>query len=458
MKRLTLALPFVLAACIPDESPAPAAKADAASPVDVRDTKGLMQTVDSLQAELKGRPRDFGINVALGNLYYDNSRYVEALGFYRDAAALVTEAETRILSAKLRPAAAPECRVEAASDGKGGRNVEVVLQFASARTGEGALACLSGLVPSMANLRARQGNAWYLAGNPDKAREHHERALQLEPEQPEALFFRGANLLESAHGDEARLAEGRAVWERLLKVAPNHPRAAIAKETLPRIGELFGKKAPVREAAVEGPAPGPAPLPAGVAEAASNVKLTPELSRQLDEKLAGGEKLLSEAKWQEALDTFKGVMPLRPDGRVALGLGIALRELGKPTAERVLTQAMRMPGGDVPRAAYELALFYEKADAAKARSLFESLGADSTWGPKAKVRLAGLKLREHRREHVRIGPVRSGFTCACAGRRASLEASVVRGGVGRAGRGVARRRSSRGRSVGARAGRNSRTR
>ena len=142
---------------------------------------------------------------------------------------------------------------------------------------------------------------------------------------------------------------------------------------------------------MEGAAPGPAPLSAGVAEAASNVKLTPELSRQLDETLAGGEKLLTEAKWQEALDTFKGVMPLRPDGRVALGLGIALRELGKPTAERVLTQAMRMPGGDAPRATYELALFYEKADAAKARSLFESLASDSNWGPKSKVRLAGLK-------------------------------------------------------------------
>jgi tetratricopeptide (TPR) repeat protein len=390
MKRLATVLPLVLAACIPDEGPAPAAQPPAAVADDV--SKGLLQTVDSLKDELKGRPRDFGINLALGNLYFDNGRYVDALGYYRDALALVAEAEGRLLQAKSRPAAPADCRVEPSTGGKSGRSVEQVLQQASARPGEGALACLAGLVPSMANVRARQGNAWYLAGNADKAREAHDTALRLDPDQPEALFFRGANLLESARGDEAKLAEGRAVWVRLVKVAPDHPRALVAKETLPRIGELFGKRpeapAPAsREATMKGPAP----LPPGVAEAGRGVAMTPELSKQLDAKVVDGEKRLTEGRWQEALDAFKEVMPLRPDGRVALGLGVALRELGKPTAERVLTQAVRMPGGDAPRATYELAVFYAKTDAAKARTLFESIAADATWGAKAKERLGKLR-------------------------------------------------------------------
>ncbi|MFM2151693.1 MAG: hypothetical protein RL199_128 [Pseudomonadota bacterium] len=387
MKRFAIVLPLVLAACIPDEAPAPTPPAAPAG----TDSKSLLQTVDSLQNELKGRPRDFGINLALGNLYYDNGRYVDALGYYRDAVGLIAKAEETLVGAKTRPVPSADCRVEAAIEGKGGRSVEQVLQVAAGRTGDAAVACLAGLVPSMANVRARQGNAWYLAGNADKAREAHDRALQLDPDQPEALFFRGANLLESAHGDEAKLAAGRAVWERLLRVAPSHPRAAVAKETLPRLGELFGKKPEAAPGEARGTMEGPAPLPAGVAEAAQQTELTPENAKQLDAKLAEGERLLGESRWQEALDTFKGVMPLRPDGRVALGLGIALRELGKPTAERVLTQATRMPGADVPRAMYELALFYEKTDAAKARSLFESIPSDASWGAKARARLAKLR-------------------------------------------------------------------
>jgi hypothetical protein len=44
--------------------------------------------------------------------------------------------------------------------------------------------------------------------------------------------------------------------------------------------------------------------PAGVAEAVANVTMTPELSRQLDDQLAAGEKHLAAGRWQEALDNI----------------------------------------------------------------------------------------------------------------------------------------------------------
>lgn len=410
-----------LSACIPDDPPpAPAAAAVEAAPTaagkvaDGQDEKGLLKAVESMKAEIKDRPRDFGINLALGNLFYDNGRYVEALEYYRDAERIAAEVERALISTKDRPAAkkTPEsCRPEDESAKDGRRSFEKVAEAVKALSDASspeAVACLRQLAPRVAQLHARQGNAWYLVGNGDKAREAHEAALAIDPDEPEALFFRGAHILENAKGDEAKLSAGRAEWEHLLRVAPDHPRATIVRETMPRIDELFGAKAvakahghgagamaghpPIGEAPQgDGPMAGPGPLPAGMAEAMQKTPMTPELAKSLDQKLADGDLLLAKGEWQAALDTFKGVMPLRPDGRVALGMGVALRELGKPTAERVLLQATRMPGGDAARAQYELGRLYETTQPAKARETYEAIKADPTWGRKASERLAAMK-------------------------------------------------------------------
>ena len=421
------------AGCIPDD-PAPAAKVAPGSaaasgpaakqgvlpPTGATDAKSLLATVDALQGQLKNRPRDFGVNVALGNLFYDNGRYVEAIEYDADALKIGADAQARILAfAKEKLPAAKvvpeECRVDrpAAADvaqGDKTRPFEAIAQAAAAQTpadGPAAVACWRQLTPMLAELHAREGNAWYLVGDGDKAREDHVQALALDPDQPEALFFEGAHLLETSHGDPKLIAEGRAVWEHLLKVAPNHPRAQIVRETLPRIDQLFGPKAQVAlanppagagglpeghpPAGGDGGAMAAAPaLAPGTMAAMQQVPRTPALEKQLDDTLAQGEELLQQKKWQAALETFKQVMPLRPDGRVALGMGIALRELGKPTAERVLTMAAQMPGGDPARARLELGMFYEKSSPAQAKALFQEVEGDPKVGARAKAELAKL--------------------------------------------------------------------
>lgn len=384
-------------------SPTSPTAPDAAPDLDAKDAKGLLKLVDTMKAELKDKPRDFGIDMALANLFYDNGRFIEALGYYRDAGKIADEAEKLALAAKGKPAAhavPASCRAEDAEAKDGKRTFESTLAAVKrlAPNSPEAVACLRELVPTLATLRTRRGNAWYLAGNGDKAREEHEAALALDPDQPEALFFRGAQILERAKGDPAQLARGRAEWEHLLRVAPDHPRSAVVRETMPRIDELFGARAgeaplaPMLGRQAPSPLPqGPAPLPPGMAEAAQNAKLTPEQGAELDERLTKGEGLLAQGKWQEALDTFKTVMPVRADGRVALGMGIALRELGKPTAERVLIQAARMPGADAARARFELAVLYEKTNPAAAKEMFEALRADPMWGAKASERLGKLR-------------------------------------------------------------------
>jgi len=419
------------AACIPDEvAPPPPASSpapDASTPVpkdgtgDLSanglddaanvDQKQLLATVDSMKTELRDKPRDFGVNVALGNLYYDNNRFIDAIEYYTDGLKLAAETEKQLNDLTASKSFDPKAPVPAscrlmeptakeAKDGPHLRALENVVAGAKALAEtdpKGSVACLGQLLPMISNVHARRGNSWYLIGNADRAQGDHAAALALDPDNAEALFFSGALVLETAKGDAVKLAQGKAYWEKLLKVAPNHPRADLVRKTLPRIDQLFGPNANAGHPPTgdgqpgEDEEPAAAPqLPAGMMQAMQNVQHTPEMDAQLDKTTEEGEALLQKQQWQEALDTFKRVMPLRPSGRIALDLGIALRELGKPTAERVLTQATRMPGGDPQRARYELAVFYEKKDPQQAKTIYADLVNDPKVGADAKARLARL--------------------------------------------------------------------
>lgn len=420
----TLALTALsLSGCIPEEAAPPAQPAESApdkAPAggDVRtaptagaavatppnDSKSLLATVEAMKDQLKDRPRDFNVDAALGNLFYDNGKYIDAIEYYTSALARIAPKTSFEGVAGSLPAG---CKLESsdkAADNKaandkpdGGpgphpRSAEEAAAFAdsiASTNPAGATACLKQLVPALANAYSRRGNSWYLIGNVDKARVDHIAALKLDPNNPDALFFSGAVEMETARGDPAKLAAGKAFWERLLKVAPDHPRSELVRQTLPRANELFG--APARGMPSGGGTASAPALPAGLADSMQKVEHTPEMEAQLDKTTAEAEAMLDKQQWQAALDTLKQVMPLRPSGRTALGMGIALRELGKPTAERVLMQATRLPGGDPPRAKYELAIFYKKSDPAQAKALFQEVADDPKIGPKAKAELALLK-------------------------------------------------------------------
>lgn len=378
------------------------------------DPKQLLATVEALKDRLKDRPRDFNINAALGNLFYDNAKYIDAIEYFGDALVISNPIEARLLEgADANPATVvPQaCRLDAPSEdelaqGHKTRAFEAVVAAADAlleTKPASAAACLAQLRPLVASVHARRGNSWYLAGNPEMAKKDHAFALALDDGHPEALFFMGALTLELSGGDDAQLEEGSGYWRRLLEIAPEHPRAEIVRSTLPQVRTLFGRRPdagrvhptqgePVMPGAAPGTGGAPlAPLAPGVAEAMAKVELTPELHAELDGKIEQGEAYLEQKKWQEALDTFMPVMPVRPSARLALGMGIALRELGKPSAERVLVQSGRMPGADVQRASFELAILYERTNPAQAKELYSQLAGDPLLGEQAAARLAALE-------------------------------------------------------------------
>src|SRR5205814_6787010 len=101
------------------------------------------------------------------------------------------------------------------------------------------LRCLDAALEMELQVMSRHGNAFYLIGNPDAALAEHRKVLERSPDSPESLFFVGAILLEESNGDKKQLAEGKGYWQRLLKVAPDSPRAPIVRDTLPKTDEMF---------------------------------------------------------------------------------------------------------------------------------------------------------------------------------------------------------------------------
>ena len=413
MRRLVLLL--VLFACKPG---APSA-GDAGIALDPNDSKALLAEVDRLKDQLRDKPKTFEVLTALGNLYYENGRYLEAVDSFREALDLAKpfQAQADELAKTVKPAAdlPVECRRAGPEYG-----LAEIAQASAKLDPPHHLRCLLAALESTQAARARRGNSLYLVGHPDGALAEHRKVLEKSPDYPESLFFVGAILLEQSGGDKAKLAEGKKFWERLLKVAPDHPRAALVKESLPNVEQIFkpqGGAMPSGHPPVGGAqaaAPGSGALPPGhpplagaeadgslpeghppvggaqgpmahsgptaeevaqVQDAVQGTERTPELEKGLDGLVVEGEKALDEGKYQDARDALVRVMPMRPgDARVSAGLGGAMRGLGRlDMAERTLTAALRTDPRQ-PRALYELGkLRAQQGNKAAALEQFRSL-------------------------------------------------------------------------------------
>ena len=401
MSKLLLCAALLAACSGPPASPPADAgagvSAEQLAKLDGKDPKQLLAVVDQLTAQFKDKPKTFEVLAALGNLYYENGRYLDAVDTYRQALAksAPVEAEAQALNARGVKAAAElplECRRSGAGYGLE-QIAEVARKLAAAEPGK-ALRCDDEVLGMAIAARARRGNSLYLVGHPDQALAEHQRVLASEADYPESLFFVGAIQLEKSRSEPALREKGKAMWRRLLEVAPDHPRAALVKENLPKVDQLFAPVDAGMPALPPGhPATAATNLPPdqrqpghstndpvhqqqgptaeqvkNVAEAAANTERTPATEKYLDETLARGESLLDEGKFGEARSVLIQVMPMRPnDPRVAAALGGTMRGLGKAEmAERVLGRALQLDPKSA-RANYELGmLLSSKGDKAGA--------------------------------------------------------------------------------------------
>ena len=367
----------------PSSTAAPADAGSLPAPGEPVDSKALLAQVDQLSGQFKDKPKTFEVLAALGNLYYENNRFLDAIDSYRQALELSAPAESQaqdLRKAGTKPAKdlPLECRRSGPDYG-----LAQIVAAAGSLDPPRRLRCLDAMVDMAVAIRAKRGDALYLAGNPDGALAEHRKVLSESPDHPESLFFLGAVTLEQSRGDKKKLEEGKSYWKRLLAVAPDHPRADLVRKSLPHADEMFAAR-PKADAAASALPPGH-PMPDGrpavagndpaspmahsgapsdrvdpnaiaaVADAVKNTERTPELEQGLDKLTSQAEQYLDQDKFQEARDAIVRVMPMRPgDARTAAILGGAMRGLGRTEmAQRTLSVALQNDPRQA-RALYEM--------------------------------------------------------------------------------------------------------
>ena len=149
----------------PSTSPA-AGSPDTASSADqsagTKSQEGLDTAVRPLLAQLQNSPNDPDLLDKIGNVYYDNHAYTEAISYYRKY---------------------------------------LVLR------------------PHDADVGTDMGTAIWYSGNPDGAIQQYEVVLRNQPDYPNTLFNMGIVKWQGKHDNRAALA----CWTQLLKAHPDYP-------------------------------------------------------------------------------------------------------------------------------------------------------------------------------------------------------------------------------------------
>jgi tetratricopeptide (TPR) repeat protein len=300
----------------------------------------LLKRLDA-NPELKKKEKTFDIATSLGKLYYVNGRYADAADFLRQAMG--------------KAAKAPKA--------------------------------------SVLETESMLADALFLSGDSAAALTEYAKVLQADPQQPDSLYGHAGLLLELKGDSVPSLKTARAELARFLELRPESAKAGTAHKLLMRLDEAIAeggmtalnhKRATTRPTPPLAAAPAVPPMMAAapaqdappaltpqMMQAVQNTEMTPEMVAGLGKLVEEGEDHLAHAQYQEALDTYKRVIPFQPDnGRARAGMAWALVGLGRPMGDRIWTVAIQSDASAVDKLGDVLAA---KGDGAGAKALWKKL-------------------------------------------------------------------------------------
>jgi tetratricopeptide (TPR) repeat protein len=199
----------------------------------------LLAQVEAMKGELAKREKPLEVAVAIGNLYFQHARYEDAIGWYAQAIDIAEPGWKAYLALPAASRAGAPAPPKECAPGPRREYAELSREAAARakRDPKGAAACWSIALAPSSSARIQRGNARLLTGDADGAIADHEAVLARVPDHPEALWYLGLALAESAEGDVAKLTRAGETWDRLEKVQPEGPFSndlALARAELAR--------------------------------------------------------------------------------------------------------------------------------------------------------------------------------------------------------------------------------
>lgn len=384
----------------------------------------LLNQLDGMQG-LREREKTFEIAGSLGKLYYTNGRARDAIPYFLQAEEKAKAVRELFLAQRKKLGKTP---VQSAAQANCGFTPQSQVEQMAATAAErakkgdtaGAAACARAALEPVLDVESMHGNALFLSGDVDGALKTYEHVLEVSPTQADALFGRSALLYETKGEDTKALQAAHEGFEAFVAAYPDSNRTPLARKLgrmtdeavnaggmkkwqasraedrriratkldltaaappmMAQGGPMAGGGRPMGGGAAGGPMAGggdgtSAPMISQeTMQAMQNVEHTPEMEAQLTKTVEQGEELLAKGRYDEALQAYRQVMPLRPDGRVKAGLAWTLIGLGKPTADRVWGVAV----GSDPAAVDQLGeTLKAKGDVKGAKALWSKLAASA---------------------------------------------------------------------------------
>ncbi len=312
----------------------------------------LVKKLDGMK-DLKDKDKTFEVAVSLGKIYLSHSKYELAATFFDQAVKKGEPLRAWVLSHRAKaPANLPPCTWPADTPLE-----KTPPLLAKEKNAALALACATRTLPALTAAETELGNALFLSGDVEGALKAHERALVTDPTNLDSQYAHAALLLEARGDAVPSLEQAKKELTGFIAHAGDSPKLPQARAFLARAekGIAAGglSKIAPQPAALSRPPPAPmangpaapAPLAPEVVDAFNKVERTPELAKNLAGFLDEGEKFLAQQKFQDALDSYKKVMPLEPNNpRVRAGMAWSLVGLNRqPMADRVWGVASSNP-------------------------------------------------------------------------------------------------------------------
>lgn len=342
---------------------------------------GAAPSVDELikqldqQPDLKTRQKSFEVAAGIGKLYYAAARRPDAAEYLRQA--LTSAADARKTYLDLRKKAGKSALPACEESPKTLADAVTRARELSKSNLPLAVSCLGNAVQPVIEAQALLASSLFLSGDAEGALTQYRGVLELSEGDEEALFGEGLLLLEEKGDSDKALAQAKQDFDRYLLLHPAGPRVDHARALLARVHAAqnaggLSKLKPEPRPQLPPQSNLPPPLSREQMEAAQNAANTPGMEQALSRVMDEAEDHLAHGRFQQALDSYKQVMPAMPSsGRAQAGMAWSLIGLNKqPMADRVWGVAV----GNAPDAIDALGeTLKKKGDEAGAKKLWAKL-------------------------------------------------------------------------------------